>query len=92
MVYAIIAAATGDFTIVTDSEKTALELLKQLNEHFITVDLGNISWPLGMSITRDHKARTISLGQTSKHTSIKLPNVLDSRTLALLPHLWNPEY
>jgi hypothetical protein len=61
--YTIVAAATDDFTIVANSID-AVQLIKtQLNDQFELVDLGEISWLLGISITRDLNAHTISLGQ-----------------------------
>ena len=37
----------------------------QLNDHFELVDLGDINWLLGVSVTRDKSNKTISLGQRS---------------------------
>ncbi|KAL0945251.1 hypothetical protein HGRIS_014893 [Hohenbuehelia grisea] len=61
--YVIVAAATDDFTIVADTRAAAELLKKQLNSHFEIVDLGEINWLLGIHMTRDLKAGTISLGQ-----------------------------
>ena len=62
--YTIVAAATDDFSIFADSPETANFLIqKQLSERFEISDLGPISWLLGVSITRDLHAHTISLGQ-----------------------------
>jgi hypothetical protein len=62
--YTIVAVATDDFTVIADSTKSAnLLIQKQLMEHFEISDLGPISWLLGVSITRDTTAHTISLGQ-----------------------------
>jgi hypothetical protein len=62
--FTIVAAATDDFSIFADSADTANFLIqKQLREHFEISDLGPINWLLGVSITRDLTARTISLGQ-----------------------------
>lgn len=63
LAYTIITAATDKFTIVTDSEKTALQMLKRLNKHFIAVHLGHTLWPLGMSTACNRNARPIALSQ-----------------------------
>ena len=62
--YTIVAAATDDFTVIADSSETAnLLIQKQLMECFEILDLGPINWLLGLSITRNISAHTISLGQ-----------------------------
>jgi hypothetical protein len=50
--FAIVAAATDDFTIIADSPKTANHLIhKELAGRFEVSDLGPINWLLGVSIT-----------------------------------------
>jgi len=61
--FLVIAAATDDFTIVTNSRSLSTKTKAQLNQHFELVDLGNINWLLGVSVTRNLKDKTISLGQ-----------------------------
>ena len=61
--HTIIAAATDDFSIFADSADTAKFLIQQLKERFEISDLGPINWLLGVNITRDLNAHTISLGQ-----------------------------
>ena len=61
--FIIVAVATNDFSIFADSADMANFLIKQLKECFEISDLGPINWLLGVSITRDLSARTISLGQ-----------------------------
>jgi hypothetical protein len=62
--FAIVAAATDDFTIIADSPKTTNHLIhKELAGRFEVSDLGPINWLLGVSITRNLTTRTISLGQ-----------------------------
>jgi hypothetical protein len=61
--FIVIAAATDDFTIVTNSRTLSTKTKAQLNQHFELVDLGDINWLLGVSVTRDLKDKTISLGQ-----------------------------
>jgi len=48
--FLVLAAATDDFTIVTNSCALSTETKSQLNEHFMLVDLGNINWLLGVSV------------------------------------------
>ncbi|KAF7334060.1 Retrovirus-related Pol polyprotein from transposon TNT 1-94 [Mycena venus] len=61
----IVAAATDDFTIIGQTLEHVDRIKSQLNGHFELVDLGEINWLLGIHITRDRKARTISLSQTA---------------------------
>ena len=61
--YTIVAVATDDFTIIADSLDAAQMIKRELNNRFELVDLGEISWLLGINITRDRNAHMISLGQ-----------------------------
>ena len=61
--FLVIAAATDDFTIVTNSRALSTKTKANLNQHFELVDLGNINWLLGVSVTRNFEDNTISLGQ-----------------------------
>jgi len=61
--FLVIAAATDDFTIVTNSCELSTETKAQLNQHFELVDLGGINWLLGVSVTHNLEDKTIALGQ-----------------------------
>ena len=61
--FLILAAATDDFTIVTNSRVLSTEVKAQLNQHFELVDLGDINWLLGVSVTHNLEDKTIALGQ-----------------------------
>jgi hypothetical protein len=62
--YTIVATATDDFTVISESTESAnLLIQKQLTKHFEISDLGPINWLLGVSITHDVEAKTISLSQ-----------------------------
>jgi ssDNA-specific exonuclease RecJ len=61
--YTIVASATDDFTIITDSLNTVRTIKNQLNDEFELVEFGEISWLLSINIIRDLNARMISLGQ-----------------------------
>jgi len=61
--FLVIAAATDDFTIVTNSRELSTGTKAQLNQHFELVDLGGINWLLGVSVTRNLEDNTIALGQ-----------------------------
>src|SRR6266850_5187943 len=63
--YTIVAVATDDLSIISESTKSAELIKKQLNQHFELVDLGELKWLLGVHITRNLANRTISLGQQS---------------------------
>ena len=63
--FSIVAAATDDFTIISESDAST-ELLKQkIQKHWKITDFGPINWLLGVKITHDLKAQTISLCQQS---------------------------
>ena len=59
----IIAAATDNFTFIADSTESTSLVKLQMNEHFELVNLGTISWLLGVSVVQNIKNQTISLGQ-----------------------------
>ena len=61
--FLVIAAATDDFTIVTNSRALSTKTKSDLNGHFELIDLGDINWLLGVSVTRNFEDKTISLGQ-----------------------------
>jgi hypothetical protein len=61
--YTIVAAATDDFTIIGNSTESTSLIKKQLSKHFEITDMGDISWLLGVSISRNIDEKTISLGQ-----------------------------
>jgi hypothetical protein len=61
--FTIIAAATDDFTIIADSPQSSSRIKKEMRGFFELVDLGPISWLLGVSVSHDPKNRTIALGQ-----------------------------
>lgn len=61
--YLILGAATDDFTIVADSDPTADGFLDEFEKRVELVRLGQITWLLGTTVTRDLTNRTISLGQ-----------------------------
>ena len=63
--FIVLAAATNDFTIITNSRMLSTKTKAQLNGHFELVDLGNINWLLGVSVTRNLTDKTITLGQQS---------------------------
>jgi hypothetical protein len=63
--YTIIAAATDDFTIISNVTAGAELIQEQLSNFFELVELGEINWLLGVNVTRNLKDRTISLGQQS---------------------------
>ncbi|GLB44027.1 hypothetical protein LshimejAT787_1502110 [Lyophyllum shimeji] len=83
--YTVLAIATDDFTIITDSDATAAQLKKQLNEHFEIVDLGPISWLFGVGITRDIDKRTITVGQQAYIKQIVAGFKLESARTTVTP-------
>jgi hypothetical protein len=61
--YLLLGATTDDFTIVADSDSTADGFLDEFEKRVELVRLGQITWLLGTTVTRDLTNRTISLGQ-----------------------------
>ena len=61
--FVILAAATDDFTFIMDSTKSTALVKAQLNKHFELVDLGPITWLLGVSVAHNVENQTISPGQ-----------------------------
>ena len=61
--FVILAAATDDFTIIADSSESSARIKREMGNFFELVDLGPISWLLGVSVTRDIENRTIALSQ-----------------------------
>jgi len=50
-------------TMISDSDKTSKKSQDELGKDLKIIKLGPIHWLLGMSVTRDLKKCTISLGQ-----------------------------
>ncbi|RXW13585.1 hypothetical protein EST38_g12268 [Candolleomyces aberdarensis] len=89
--YCLLRVATDDFTFVADSKGTVKVLKGQMGEYMELVDMGELTWILGVDIQRNYKARTISLSQAAyvntilerfgmtdaKNTSTPLPPSID---------------
>jgi hypothetical protein len=61
----IVAIHMDDMLACASSEKEMQKLKGDLESVFEIKDLGDVHWLLGVSITRNRKARTISLSQGS---------------------------
>jgi hypothetical protein len=62
----LILAAHVDDCILTGSSADLINQYKRkLNEHYALTDLGPVHWLLGIKVTRDRKARSLSLSQSS---------------------------
>jgi hypothetical protein len=61
----ILAVHVDDCVITGSSEELISEYKRELNSRYSLTDLGPIHWLLGIKVTRNRKARTISLSQTS---------------------------
>lgn len=66
----ILAIHVDDCMITGSLEELIREYKEQLNACYSLTDLGPIHWLLGIKITRNRQARTISLSQTSYIDSI----------------------
>ena len=84
--FTIIATATNDFSIITDlAESANLLIQKQLTQHFKISDLWPINWLLGVNITWDLSAHTISLGQQAYIEQIIIRFELSGAHVATMP-------
>ena len=87
----LILASHVDNCMVTGSSSTLIKVFKEeISMHFKITDLGPISWLLGMKVTCDRKARTISLSQESYINAILTKyNFADAKpvTIPLDPHI-----
>ena len=61
----ILAIHVDDCLITGSSPELIADYKRKLNDCFSLTDLGPVHWLLGIKITRDREARTISLSQTS---------------------------
>ena len=85
--YLIMGSATDDFTIVADANATANSFLDDLAKQVELVHLGNISWLLSTTVSRNLSEKTISLGQTAYIEQLCV--VSNSKTLEPFPHLFH---
>lgn len=63
--FTIVAIAMDNFTIMSDFDASTEFLEDQVFKHWEITDSGPISWLLGVKITHNLKAQTISLSQQS---------------------------
>ncbi|KAJ2932049.1 hypothetical protein H1R20_g5052, partial [Candolleomyces eurysporus] len=63
--YCLLGVATDDFTFVANSKGTVKSLKGGIGEFMELVDMGELTWILGVDVQRDLEARTISLSQTA---------------------------
>ena len=61
--HVIVPTATDDFTIISDSDKSANHFQNELEKHVELVRLGPISWLLGTTVERNLENHSIILGQ-----------------------------
>lgn len=61
----ILAIHVDDCMITGSSPDLIVKYKRELNARYALTDLGPIHWLLGIKVTRDREARTISLSQTS---------------------------
>ena len=66
----ILAIHVDDCILTGSSPELISQYKSKLNNSFALTDLGPIHWLLGIKITRDRSARTISLSQSSYIDSI----------------------
>ena len=57
----IVGSSTDDFAITTSSPDRMVKFKSSLSHHFKMFDLGELSWILGIRVTRDQILKTIPL-------------------------------
>ena len=78
----IIAVHVDDCAITSSSGELLQSFKKKINERHSITDLGPIHWLLGIKVTRDQNARTISLSQQSYiDTIIRRFNLQDAKAI-----------
>ena len=65
----VIAVHVDDCTIAASTKALVREVKSTLNKHVEVTDLGEVHWLLGIEVTRDREARTISLSQRATRTA-----------------------
>ena len=66
----ILAAHVDDCIITSSSPQLIKEFKQKLHNCYALTDLSPVNWLLGIKVTQDHKAQTISLSQESYIGSI----------------------
>ena len=61
----VLAVHVDDCILTGSSAKLISEYKQKLNEQYSLTDLGPVHWLLGIKVTRDREARTISLSQSA---------------------------
>ena len=80
----ILAVHVDDCTITGSSKELIQEFKSKIASRFRITDLGPISWLLGMKVTRNREAHTISLSQESFiSTIITKYNFVDAKPTAV---------
>jgi hypothetical protein len=80
----ILAAHVDDCTITGSSKELIQQFKSEITSRFRITDLGPINWLLGMKVTRNREARTISLSQeTFIEAIITKYNFVDAKPAAV---------
>jgi len=66
----IVAIHVDDMAVAASNKAEMARLKEQLGKFFGLVDLGELKWLLGVAVTRNRRARTISLSQAAYIESI----------------------
>jgi hypothetical protein len=66
----ILAVHVDDCVMTGSSSDLIMHYKREFHSHYALTDLGPVHWLLGIKVTRDRAARTISLSQTSYINSI----------------------
>ncbi|KAJ2911503.1 hypothetical protein MD484_g8910, partial [Candolleomyces efflorescens] len=79
--YCLLGVATDDFTYVANSKGTIRKLKEGMGKFMELVDMGELSWILGVDVHRDLKACTISLSQSTYISHIlNVTGMTDAKT------------
>jgi hypothetical protein len=73
------------YTIIADSTELSDLIKKQFSKHFEIIDNGPINWLLGVKLTHDLKAKTLSLSQQAYIKEILIHFGLENPCTAVTP-------
>ncbi|TFY74098.1 hypothetical protein EWM64_g9914 [Hericium alpestre] len=66
----IVVVHVDDMNVIADSKAEMARVKSELRSHFDIVELGPVSWLVGLAVARDRVARTVTITQTALVDSV----------------------
>ncbi|TFY77648.1 hypothetical protein EWM64_g6364 [Hericium alpestre] len=66
----IVVIHVDDMNIAADSKEEMAHVKSELRSHFNIVELGPVNWLVGLTVSRDRTARTVTISQTALIDSV----------------------